>query len=369
MNFESRFHKPESDTYLLTHSVGLMPKSTVAYLQDSFLQPWQSGSEAMWSQWLDAVQQFNAQLGRLLNSNEHQFCPQSNISSGLTKVIQALPKRSDRRVILATTSDFPSAGFVLQQAEKLGYSLRLIPACEDLQSIDVWEKYLSNDVHTVFITKVLYNTNMRLPVKQICALSKQRKITSIIDVAQAVGIVPIDLNTLNADIVLGSCIKWLCGGPGAGFLWLRQALIDQLEPVDVGWFSHQNPFEFDINNFEYNQSATRFWGGTPSVSAYIAASNGIRTINDIGVQTIQRHNQRINQQIMNEVPESCISSPLNLDEKGGTLVLKFPNQDAVEARMKQRGILFDSRQYGMRLSPHIYTSDKEINLLLECLKG
>jgi selenocysteine lyase/cysteine desulfurase len=367
-DIETQFHKPKTESYFLTHSIGLQPITTASYLSKHYLEPWQMGSESIWPKWLNAISDFNLALASLLNSDADLFCPQSNVSSGLTKVIQALPKKENRRVIIATESDFPSAGFVLQQAEKLGFELRLIPKDEDLQSIDVWDKAITDDVHTVFVTKVLYNTNKLIPVKQICELSRLRGATTIIDIAQAAGIVPIDLQTLDADIVVGSCIKWLCGGPGAGFLWLRKDLIEELRPMDVGWFSHQDPFEFDISNFDYHTAAARFWGGTPSVSAYVAATNSIQLISDIGVDTIRNYNRAMTRKIMSVVPEECVNSPIDLAKKGGTLVLKFSNQKTIEKNMRANGILFDSRQYGMRLSPHIYTNENEIDLLLECFK-
>jgi len=205
------------------------------------------------------------------------------LPTSLSKLIQSLPNSEKRNVILASERDFPSAGFVLEQAQRLGYTLRLIPKEEDIQSIETWNEYLSNDIHSVFVTQVLYSSNALIPAKEICKLARKRNIFSIVDMAQAAGIVPIDLEQIKPDAVVGSCIKWLCGGPGAGYLWIAQERIAQLEPLDVGWFSHQDPFEFDINNFEFSASASRFWGGTPSVIPYIVATNSLRLINQIGV--------------------------------------------------------------------------------------
>jgi selenocysteine lyase/cysteine desulfurase len=187
------------------------------------------------------------------------------------------------------------------------------------------------------------------------------------DIAQSVGVVPINLDTLHADIVIGSCIKWLCGGPGAGFMWLRKERIEQLNPIDVGWFSHQNPFEFNIHNFEYADTAARFWGGTPSVAPYVIASNSIELITKIGVTAIRDHNRRLSQTIMENVAEDYIASPTDFDKKGGTVVLKLPNSEEVENKLRRHNVLFDSRQYGIRLSPHIYTGVHDIDILVGCL--
>ncbi len=368
-NYRQLFLCPEHEHYFLTHSIGLMPKSTEACFDSNFLSHWQSGSEDIWSHWLDGISQFKQALAALLGSDAKQFCPQSNVSSGLSKVLMALPKIPGRNVIVASESDFPSAGFVLQQAERLGYRLKLIPKEEDLQSLSSWEKVLSESVHTAFITQVHYNTNKLIPVEQIADMCRAKNIISIVDSAQATGIVPINLDASNIDIVLGSCIKWLCGGPGAGFLWLNENHIDTLEPYDVGWFSHKNPFEFDIHNFEYANSADRFWGGTPSVAAYIMASNSLRLINQIGIEKIVKHNQKLSQRLLNGVPEQSIVSPKGLSKKGGTVVLRLDAQFALETRMRNNNILFDSRQYGLRLSPHIYTVEDDIDRVIECISA
>jgi kynureninase len=368
VDYSAQFHKPKGG-YFLTHSIGLMPRSTSNHIEQHYLEPWKSANQDTWSHWLTEIHNFNQALATLFNSEADLFCPQSNVSSGLAKVMQALPKRDGRTVIVASESDFPSAGFVLQQAQRHGFSLKLIPKSADLQSPQVWSDALTNDVHSVFLTHVLYNNNARTPVEQVTKLCRHRGIISMMDVAQSAGIVPIDLATLEIDIVVGSCIKWLCGGPGAGFMWIHRELIAELEPIDVGWFSHKNPFEFKIDNFEYHQSTARFWGGTPSVAAYIVAANSINLITKIGVSTIQKHNQTLTKMIRASVPEECITSPLSDDKKGGTIVLKFNHQELIEEKMRARGVYFDSRQYGMRLSPHVYNSVAEIEQLIECFSN
>lgn len=360
-----QFHKPQG-SYFLTHSIGLMPRSTSNHLEQHYFEPWKSNGDHTWPNWLKAIEHYNQALAELFNSDAELFCPQSNVSSGLAKVIQSLPKRDGRKVIVASESDFPSAGFVLQQAQRYGFTLKLIPKTADLQSHDVWNDALTDDVHSVFITHVLYNTNARIPVEHVSKICRHRGIISMMDVAQSAGIVPIDLSKLAVDIVVGSCIKWLCGGPGAGFIWIRRDLVEELEPADVGWFSHQNPFEFDIGNFKYHATTARFWGGTPSVMAYVVATNSINLINEIGVPIIQKHNQTLSKIIRNSVPEEVISSPLGEAKSGGTVVLKFEKQDIVEQQIRAQGIQFDRRQYGIRLSPHIYNSAAEIEQLIEC---
>lgn len=358
---------PCNGIYLLSHSVGRLPVTTRAHVEAGFFKAWESGTPDPWFLWLDAIAGFKNALARLLNGEANAFCPQVNVSSALTKILYAQPAKAGKDVIVMTENDFPSMGFVLQQAERQGYRLKMIPAQEDTQQLDTWDEALKEDVHSVLITHVHFNSSRLNPVGEITRLARQRRIISIVDIAQSCGVVPIDLRKWNADFVLGSCVKWLCGGPGAGFLWVDPDLTGKLEPIDVGWFSHKTPFEFDIHHFQYAADASRFWGGTPSVLPYVVAAHGIDLINSIGVEVIREHNRRLTEKIIKNIDPQSLRTPKDPQRRGGTLVLSFKQQQRVEQALEQAGVVFDSRPAGLRLSPHIYNSEQEIDAVVKCL--
>jgi len=358
------FYTPAGKHYFLAHSIGLQPKATTRALQEHFERPWQSGEEDIWPQWLEAISAFNHSLASLLNTKANQICPQSNISSGLTKVISALSVDNQRREILCTASDFSSTGFVLDKAKKMGLKIKRLPKSLDLSDANVWMDHITSNTAACFLTNVQYNTNLRLPVETIAHHCRNNGVLSIVDAAQSVGIVPLDLSSTAIDVVLGSSIKWLCGGPGAGYLWLSQASIERLEPSDVGWFSHENPFEFDIDHFQYSKTASRFWGGTPNVAPFVAAAASIDALSQIGFEQIRSHNRRLSTKLMNALQPDQISSPIDLDRKGGTVIFKPKNQESLEKQLRSNGILFDARQYGIRISPHIYTTEADVDRLI-----
>ncbi|GHA10027.1 class V aminotransferase [Arenicella chitinivorans] len=356
------------DIYLLAHSIGKMPRNAVAYAQQHFYDSWQSSSESIWPQWLNEIESFKSALAALFNADASEFCPQTNVSSALSKLVSSLPKNSTKRTIVMTDNDFPSAGFVLQQMQNLGFTLRVIDKQQDPLDLNHWADAIDETVCAVFITHVHYNTNRRVNVQEICRLARAQDAISIVDIAQSAGIVPIDLQRWQADAVIGSCIKWLCGGPGAGYLWVRSELVSQLEPLDLGWFSHDNPFEFDINHFEYAASSNRFWGGTPSVLPFVIATNSIQLINRIGVEHIRRHNLVLSDRLLAELPaQAQLVSPLSANQRGGTLVIKFDQQERVAQQLQKSGVLFDAREYGIRMSPHIYTQTDEIETCIQAL--
>lgn len=359
----------QNGIYLLSHSVGLPLQNTMEQLTKGLYEPWMAGDEDIWPAWLVGIEGFRSELGKLLHSAAKNFCPQSNVSGAVTKIIYSLPRREGKSTILLSESDFPSIGFALKKAESLGYQLKFIPMEEDTLDINVWDKYLSSEVDLALVTHVQSNNGKQLPVEKINALARQRDILSLVDIAQSVGVMPINLQQWQADFVVGSCVKWVSGGPGAAFLWVDPDLISQCEPVDVGWFSHESPFEFDIHNFRYAEGVLRFWGGTPTVLPFLVAANSLASLNDIGIENIRAHNVRLQQKVIDAIEPQCLVSPASEAQRGGTLVLNFDErQQAIMDNMRNANIHFDSRATGIRIGPHVYNTVEQIDSLLACIQ-
>lgn len=356
--------------YLLSHSVGRPLKNTVENASEHFFTPWQESVKEPWQQWLPAVEGFTEALGRLFNAPSEQFCPQVNLSSGLTKLVMSHPTfYKPHCTVLMAQADFPSMGFVMQKALPESAEIRYIPEHEDLSDIHVWQRYLTSEVDGVFVSHVYSNTGVQAPISDIVALSKVTNTLSVIDVAQSAGVIPLDLTALNADFMIGSSVKWLCGGPGAAYLWVNSQQIAQCEPKDVGWFSHQNPFEFDIAHFEYNHKALKFWGGTPSVLPYTIAANSIEYIAKRGVDNVRAHNLVLLSLIQQQLA-SFLISPCAKERCSGTAILHFgKHQQQVLAALEAAKISVDVRKLGMRVSPHIYNTAREIQALIDIIKS
>ncbi|MBV1775478.1 aminotransferase class V-fold PLP-dependent enzyme [Burkholderiaceae bacterium DAT-1] len=359
---------PANGAYFLSHSVGRPLASAQTHFKDSFFSPWESSAGDPWGAWMGQLNGFCEALATLTHARPSDICPQSNLSSAFTKVLSSLPKRAGQPVIVLSEHDFPTMGFVADQAQKLGYALRFLPRMSDHTDPQVWEDALSDDVQWLLVTQVQSNTGVQVPVADIVAAAKRRDVLTIVDVAQGTGVLPVDVSAWDADFVLGSCVKWLCGGPGAGFLWVNPARIADCQPQDVGWFSHANPFEFDIHHFAYHPGAFRFWGGTPSVAPFVLAAHSIRYFSDIGVDVVRTHNLALTQRIMDALPEGWLVSPRAPSQRSGTLLIHAGDQQqAVQDALKSREIRFDIRATGMRLSPHIYTTAAEVDLLIDTM--
>ena len=356
--------------YLLNHSVGKPLKTAQQAFSKHFFSPWQNSNAEPWQNWLGVIDQFTIGLAKLFNAKQSEFCPQVNLSSGLTKIVMSLDKlQAQNCVVLLSENDFPSIGFALQNALPKSCELRFIPAHLDMSCANVWDEYLTNDVDLVLVSHAYSNSGELAPLSDIIPMAKSREVLTIIDIAQSAGVVPLDLNTLKPDFMIGSSVKWLCGGPGASYLWINTDQIQTCRPKDVGWFSHDNPFEFDIHDFRFHDSALKFWGGTPSIAPYAIAEHSIDYFAKIGSQVIREYNQRLMNLIVDEFPDKIIS-PKESHRRSSSIVLNFgKQQNLVFHALQDNNITVDYRNLGLRISPHIYNDEADIDRLLSVIKS
>ena len=349
-------------TYLLSHSVGCLPRAARA-AAEQFFELWGTQGGEAWDGWLSSIGDFRQSLATLLNGAAAEFSPQANISSALAKILSSLPRRKGKTKLLLSELDFPSAGFVMAQAERSGYTVEFIPAESDTSSPECWQRHLTPDTQLVLVTHVLYGNSRLNPVEEIIRLAQRHETFTLVDVAQSAGVVPIDLREWDADFVVGSAVKWLCGGPGAGFLWANLEGVGRFEPTDVGWFSHEDPFEFRIESFRYADDARRFWGGTPSVLPFVVARAGIDLVNSFGVEGVREHNRALTERLVSAALERGLSlrTPQDPARRGGTVCVAFRDSQRVCQQLKDARVFVDVRPaYGVRFSPHIYNDAEDI---------
>ena len=366
MNLSDQF-VPHQGIYLLNHSVGLPLRSAQQAAVKDFWQPWQGADGQIWDHWLQAITEFRLQLGILLDSDASNFCPQTSLSSGVAKIIDSLSLDTNKNCILLSEEDFPSIAFALQRAAGGDFRLKFIGADQDSSDLRVWQQHMTEDVGLVLVTHVQSNNGRQLPVAEVAKLCRNKGILSLVDIAQSAGILSISLDDWQADFVVGSCVKWVGGGPGAAFMWANPYIIKRCQPRNVGWFSHQNPFEFDIHHFRYAEDALRFWGGTPSVYPFVVAAHSLSFINSIGVDMIRAQNLLHADAVIANISDQCLISPRAAALRGGTLILDFgPDQSEIAQRLQESQVHFDSRAKGIRISPHICNTTDQIEVLISC---
>jgi len=361
------FEKPGGH-YFLSHSVGLRPLSADKALEDNFTRVWRRGDSNMWDVWLATIARFREPLGALIGASPDEICPQTNISSGLAKILFALPEPRGRRKIVLTEDDFPTIGFVLAQGRRLGYELVLLEGGSRLADIDAWTPAFQDDVQLVVATQVFSNSAVLAPAAEIARRARERGVFAVLDIAQSAGAIPINLNAIQPDFALGTSLKYLCGGPGAAFLWTRRETAAKTTPLDVGWFSHEEPFEMDIRNFRYAHDAARFWGGSPSVAPYAAATAGLEVLLETGIEAVSAHNQRLLTRLLESLPPGAVLSHRKRGERGSAALIAARDVATASRVLANAGIVHDCRRKAVRLSFHLYNTDEDVDALLAAIE-
>ncbi len=353
--------------YFLSHSVGAQPKTHDSAVAEGYTDPWRSAGADVWGAWFQTLDQFRGGLAPLVGADAEDICVQTNVSSAISKILFSLPERTRRRKIVLTEDDFPTVGFALGQARRMGYELIFLPGGKQLADPDAWAPAFDDDVQLVLATHIYSNSSVMAPVAEISRRARERGVFCILDIAQAVGGAPIHLKDWAPDFAVGTSLKYLCGGPGAAFLWAARDTAVRCAPLDVGWFSHEAPFELDIRRFDYAPGAARYLGGTPSIAPFAGAQAGQQLLAAHGVKKIYAHNQALLSRLLGALPGDAVISATREGPRGNAALIKVQDYDKAAAALSKAGIIHDTRLNAVRVSIHLYNDEADIDALIKAL--
>lgn len=356
----ARFHLPPSGPYLKSHAAGAQSRGALAALQDKMIDPWRAEGEA-WGPWMTAIDDWRTALARLIAVEAADLCPTASVGAGLSRYLSAFETATDRRTILLAPSAFPTIGFVTSGLAARGWQTRYLSAEADVRDAAGWAAALDDDVALVIAMHVTSNSGALADLTGIAAAAQAAGARCIADCAQSVGVVPVEPAAWGVDAAIGSCLKWLCGGPGAGWLWVAPHDRTALDPAERGWWSHEAPFEMDIRDFRYAPDARRWWGGTPDVAPFILTATGIAEIAAIGVPAIRAHNQTLQAALRDALESRTPQWNWPRDSIGGTLCIDVGvDQPRIAEAIKNQGIHADFRGTILRLSFHAYNGMADV---------
>jgi len=260
----------------------------------------------------------------------------------------------------------------LDAGERQTVFRRLIEIDPALEVEETPEMLAAIDETTLLVpfSHVLFKSAFLQDAKRIIDRAHEVGAMVILDTYQSAGTVPFSVKELNADFATGGSVKWLCGGPGAGYLYVRPDLQKKMEPKTTGWMAHETPFAFDTE-LRYAPDITRFLHGSPAIPALYAAQSGYKIVNEIGVEKIREKNVRQTEYLIRLAEEAGfqVTSPKDSSRRGGTVTVALQNAAAIAKELVRREFIIDYRPgAGIRISPHFYTSDEELNLVIEEMK-
>jgi kynureninase len=357
-DYRERFPILAETTYLISHSLGPMPAEAERRLAE-YNAAWNTRGPRAWGEgWWELPMTVGDQIGRLIGAPPGSTVMHLNVTIAEAVVLSCFDLRGERRRIVYEEENFPSVRYLQQAQRARGAEVVVCPDEEAIvQAID--ERTL-----LVPISHVIYRSGRIQDVEPIIRRAHEVGAHVVLDAYQSVGTVPLDVTELGVDFAVGGSVKWLCGGPGAAWLYVRPDLAAELEPTLVGWQAHKRPFAFEPE-LEYADGAARFLTGTPNVPGLYAATAGHDIVEEIGVERIRANSMRQTALFAELLDEAGLDlvSPREPERRGGSVVVQTPDFAAVHAELESRSILCDFRpDAGLRFGPHFFTTDDEIEL-------
>jgi kynureninase len=359
LEYRSEFPILEHTTYLISHSLAAMPAKAEERLGE-YARMWRERGIRAWAEgWWTTPMTVGDQVGRIIGGDPGSTVMHQNVAVAEAIVLSCFfPIDPARNRVVYERENFPSVRYLYQAQPDLD-----VVVCEDDEAI---VDAIDERTLLVPISHVLFKTGAIQHVEPIIARAHEVGAYVILDCYQSAGIVPVDVTALDVDFAVGGSVKWLCGGPGNGWLYVLPDHAERLQPTFTGWQAHERPFAFEPE-MRYASGAARFLTGTPNVPAHFAATAGYELIEEIGVDRIRANSLRQTQILIDLADEAGfeVRGPRDPNRRGGTVTVHVPDFPAVHRELTERGILCDFRpDAGLRLGPHYYTSDDELRFTI-----
>jgi kynureninase len=355
-------------TYLASHTLGAMHRRTPERHAE-FTRLWAEQGVVAWEEWAPEVRRVADVVGSLVGAPAGTTVMRQNVADLLGDVVSALDWRGERNRVVTSDLEWPGSLHTWSQLPRWGGEPVVVPAQGIELDLDAMVKAIDERTLAVECSHVLFRTSTLNDVRPLIERAHEVGALAIVDGYQAAGTVPVDVVDLGVDVYLGGSVKYLSGGPGNGWMYVRPGL--DLEPVTTGWFGQRSPFDFDPDN-HYAEGVSRFTGGTPGVPAHYGAGPAYETLAEIGMQRIRERSLSMTQPLLEAAVELgfTVRSPHDPDKRGGHVTIDPGDSQRVHDALHAQGFVVDHRPgVGIRVSPHFYNSLDEAMACLAAMQA
>ena len=372
LKWRSEFPILDKAVYLISHSLGAMPKATYDSLHE-YAEKWATRGVRAWAEgWWEMPVALGDELAPIIGADKGTIVMHQNVSVCQSLILSCLEPAPTRNKIVYSELNFPSVMYVYEAHARDGKLKIEIVKSDDGITVPLERMLAAIDETTLLVpfSHVLFKSAFLQDAKAIIDRAHEVGAMVVLDTYQSAGTIPFSVKELNADFATGGSVKWLCGGPGAGYLYVRPDLQSKLEPKTTGWMAHEAPFSFDTK-LRYASNISRFLHGSPAIPALYAARSGYRIINEIGVERIREKSIRQTNYLIELAEEAgfSVTSPRDAAQRGGTITIGHEHAGAMTKELLRREFIVDYRPgAGVRISPHFYTKDEELELVIEEMK-
>ncbi len=367
-SYRAEFPVLERKAYLISASLGPVSKRARRYLED-YVDIW-AAEGAPDPVWMDHI---FPQMGRLkdtfggmVGADRDELAITVNVSLALAAVMSCIDFSKRRKIVLSEL-DFPTDGHVSLAHRRRGAEVVFLKSPDGLTiPLEAYREAIDEDTALVIVNRVLYRTSSLLDAREICAMASEAGAWSVVDDFHGAGIVPVDVHDLGCDFYTTGVLKWLCGGPGLTFLYARRELLPSLDPLVTGWFATREPFSFDLEHLDYHPSARRLEHGTPAAPIAFIAQGGLDIITEVGPGAIRERQQDLIDYLMAGADDAGlpVRTPRDRNRRGGMVNIGVGQEAAkVCHSLLDRDVCTDSRGDGIRVSPHFFNTEADIDRL------
>ena len=368
LKWRAEFPILERTTYLISNSLGAMPRGVYDTLR-SYADAWATRGVRAWEEgWWDMAVRVGDRIGALIGTEPGDLSLHQNVTLTQAVIASCFDFSGPRNKVVLVDMEFPSIVYFYQEQQSRGARIEIIKS-EDGIRIPLEKLLAAIDERTLLvpISYVLFRSSSIVDARAIIERAHRVGAHVILDLFQAAGTVPVDVRALGADFAVGGVLKWLCGGPGVAYLYVRPDLRAELRPTLTGWLAHKRPFEFEVGPIDRREDAFRYLNGTPHIPALYACQPGLEILSQVGVERIREKSMRQTTRLIEGALARGwrVNTPRDPAERGGTVSVDCPHAREVTSELLVRDVLVDFRpQAGIRLSPHFYNRDDEIDAAL-----
>jgi kynureninase len=369
LRFRAEFPILERTVYMISNSLGAMPRGVADEFQ-SYCDTWATRGVRAWEEkWWEMAREVGDAIGVLMNAPSGSVSLQLNVTLCQAVIASCFDFKGRRNKVVYSDMNFPSIMYFWEAQRKQGARVHMVktddgvhvPTERLLEAID-------EETLLVPISHVVFRSSFIKDVPAIVEKAHRVGALVVLDCFQSLGSVPVDVQALNVDFATGGVLKWLCGGSGTSYLYVRPDLAGKLEPAITGWFAHEHPFDFEIGATRYSEQPYRFMQGTSNIPGYHAAMPGLKIIREAGVDRIREKSKKMTGRLIELADQRGwkVNAPRNPEQRGGTVAIDMPNAYEVCQELLRRDVLVDFRpKAGVRFSPHFYNTLDEIDRAIE----
>jgi len=373
LKWRSEFPILDKTVYLISHSLGAMPKATYDRLHE-YADMWATRGVRAWAEgWWDMPVTVGNEVAHIIGAEPDTIVMHQNVSICQSLILSCLEPTPKRNKIVYSELNFPSVMYVYEAHARDGkLRIETVPSGDGITvSLERLLEAIDEQTLLVPFSHVLFKSGFLQNAKAITERAHEVGAMVVLDAYQSAGTVPFSVKELGVDFATGGSVKWLCGGPGAGYLYVRPDLQTKLQPKTTGWMAHEHPFAFETG-LRYAPNIRRFLHGSPAIPALYAAQSGYKIINEIGVDRIREKSMRQTSRLIELAEEAgfTVTSPKNSADRGGTITVGHDEAAALTKELIRREFIVDYRPgAGVRISPHFYTKDEELELVINEMKN